>query len=181
MTLLNSTQKLQPGDPAPSFKLKNVDGSTVSLNDFPEKTLVIIFICNHCPYVHPKMEEIASLQREFEDQSVVVICINSNDSTDYPEDDFPHMQQIATKYGYNYYLHDESQTTAKDYGAVCTPDPFLFDKDHKLLFHGRINDAMNPTATPKQHDLRDALDIYLSGEPIEEWFIPSQGCSIKWK
>ena len=175
MVLLKSTQKLQPGDQAPDFSLKNIDNQTVSLSDFKGKPVAIIFICNHCPYVIPKMDEIAELQ-----EVATVICINPN-GPDYDESEsFENMQKIAKEKGYKFYLVDETQEIAKSYGAVCTPDPFVFDKDHKLVYHGRINDAMSPEATPTKHELREVLEKVTKGEPIDNWFIPSQGCSIKW-
>ena len=138
-------------------------------------------MCNHCPYVKPKMDEISEIQNEYKDKNVVVIGINSNDPTNYPEDNFEHMQQIAKEKGYDYYLVDETQDVARAYGAVCTPDPYIFDKDHKLIYHGRINNAMDPEDTPTKHDMKEVLDKTAVGEKIEEWFISSQGCSIKWK
>jgi len=88
---------------------------------------------------------------------------------------------IAKQFGYDYYLLDETQQTAKNYGAVCTPDPFLFDKEHNLVFHGRINNAMNPEDQPSKHDLREAIELVLNNDKLEDWFVPSMGCSIKWK
>lgn len=180
MVLLQSERKnLQPGDHAPGFNLKNIDDKMVSLSEFQGKAVAIIFMCNHCPYVIPKMDEIASLERDFKD--VVLICINSNDTVKYPEDDFEHMKEIAQEKGYALYLLDETQEVAKAYGAVCTPDPYVFDKEHKLVYHGRINNAMNPDDTPTKHDLREVLEAVTAGKPVEKWFVPSQGCSIKWK
>ncbi|MBI2547879.1 thioredoxin family protein [Candidatus Woesearchaeota archaeon] len=182
MALLKSNQKaLQPGTPAPEFSLKNVDGSVVSLEDFRGNPVVVIFMCNHCPYVIPKMDEIAALQRDYAKKGVVIIGINANDPAQYPEDDFIQMQRIAKKKGYLYYLFDETQEVAKAYGAVCTPDPYVFDKNHTLIYHGRINDALTPDAKPTKHDLREVLDAYLTGKLIKEWFKPSMGCSIKWR
>lgn len=181
MALLKSELTLQPGDRAPEFTLKNVDGAMVSLADFEGKAVVVIFMCNHCPYVKPKMEEIAQLQNDYADKGVVVVGINANDAENYPEDSFENMQEFAKTFGYEYYLFDESQEVAKAYGAVCTPDPFVFDKHHKLVYHGRINDAMSPEDTPSRHDLREVLEKMLAGETVEEWFVPSMGCSIKWK
>jgi len=179
MTLLRSTIGLKPGDSAPDFELKNVDEKTVKLSDLKGKITVVIFMCNHCPYVKPKMDEIAELQNKYQD--VNVVCINSNDPTNYEEDDFAHMQELAKEKGYKYYLFDETQDVARAYGAVCTPDPYIFDKDHKLIYHGRINNAMNPEDTPTKHDMDEVLDKAVKGEKIEEWFRSSQGCSIKWK
>ncbi|MBI2575959.1 thioredoxin family protein [Candidatus Woesearchaeota archaeon] len=182
MALLQSdARKLTPGSDAPPFSLKNVDGEIVCLSDFKGKPIVIIFMCNHCPYVKPKMGEIASLQDEYGKKGVIVVGINSNDPANYPEDDAEHMRTIAHEKGYKYYLVDETQETARAYGATCTPDPFVFDKGHKLVYHGRINDAMNPGDAPTRHDLQLALDAMLAGKQIKDWFVPSIGCSIKWK
>jgi len=177
MSLTKSEENaLDKGDEAPEFSLKNVDGSTVQLKDFEGKSIAVIFMCNHCPYVVPKMDEIAELQNK-----VVVICVNSNDAEAYTEDSFENMQKYAKEKGYKYYLYDETQEVAKEYGAVCTPDPFLFDKDHKLIYHGRINNAMNPSDTPTKHDMEEAIEKMLNNEEIDPWFNPSIGCSIKWK
>ena len=181
MVLLTSAKKLSPGDSAPSFSLKNIDNKIISLNQFKNKVLVIIFMCNHCPYVKPKMDEIAALQKDYEKKSVVVIGINANDPSDYPDDSFEHMQQLAKAKGYKYYLVDETQETAKAYGATCTPDPFVFDTNHKLVYHGRINNQMEPTDKVTEHTMRLVLDKVLKCEKVTEWFMPSMGCSIKWK
>jgi len=181
MVLLRSDSRtLQKGDSAPQFSLKNVDGTMVGVDDFQGKALVIIFMCNHCPYVKPKMDEIAALQQDYA-EDVVVIGINANDPNDYPEDDFEHMQQLAREKGYRYYLIDETQAVAKSYGATCTPDPFVFDKGHKLVYHGRINDQMEPSDAVTENTMREVLDTMLKGEEVENWFVPSIGCSIKWK
>ncbi|MFC1648847.1 thioredoxin family protein [Nanoarchaeota archaeon] len=171
---------LNPGDPLPNFSLKNVDEKWVRLVDFKGLPVAVIFMCNHCPYVKPKMQEIAQLQNGLKGKAVIV-CINSNDSKEYPEDSFENMKKEAEKFGYQYYLHDETQEVALNYGAVCTPDVFVMDENHKLIYHGRINNAMNPNDTPTQHDLRDVLFSLVNAQLIEDWFRPSMGCSIKWK
>lgn len=181
MVLLESKQKLQPGDPLPQFTLRNIDDAKVTSTAFAGSPVVVIFMCNHCPYVKPKMQEIADMQNEYASQGVVVICINSNDPVNYPEDNFASMQQIAKKFGYTYYLFDQTQDVARAFGAVCTPDPFVFDASHYLVYHGRINNAMQPHDTPTQHDLQEVLDKLLAEKPIHPWFVPSMGCSIKWK
>jgi peroxiredoxin len=181
MVLLKSDMgELGRGDKAPDFKIKNVDGKMVSLKDFKGIPVAIIFMCNHCPYVVPKMDEIKELQDMFKDR-VKIICVSSNDVEYEPADSFENMQRLAEEKGYEYYLFDESQDMARSYGAVCTPDPFLFDKDHNLVFHGRINNAMNPHDQATKHDLREAISKMLKGEQVNEWFVPSMGCSIKWK
>ena len=182
MVLLKSDAKtLQPKDSAPEFSLLNIDGNTISLSEFKGNIVVIIFMCNHCPYVKPKFDEIAAIQNDYADKDVVVIGINSNDPDYDPEDSIESMKELAEEKGYKYYLVDDTQEIAKAYGATCTPDPFIFDKDHKLVYHGRINNAMEPHDTPTKHDMREVLDKVLAGEKIEEWFVPSMGCSIKWK
>ena len=130
MTLLKSNKDAVPkGAKAPNFSLLNVDGNTISLSAFKGKPVLIIFMCNHCPYVIPKMDEIKEIQDEFPD--LVVLPISSNDPNYTEEDSFENMQILAKEKGYKYYLFDETQETAKAYGAVCTPDPYLFDKGHK--------------------------------------------------
>jgi thiol-disulfide isomerase/thioredoxin len=182
MVLTKSAETaLKQGDLAPEFTLLNVDGRRYSRTDFSGEILVVVFMCNHCPYVKPKMDEIAAIQDEYRNKDVTVICINANDATNYPEDDFDHMKAIAEEKGYEYYLYDEGQDVALAYGAVCTPDCFVFDKGHRLVYRGRINDAMSPNDTPKQHDIREILDSLISGGSIGEWFRPSMGCSVKWK
>ena len=182
MALLKSDAKrLKRGDKAPHFSLKNIDGKLVSPNQFKDKILVVIFMCNHCPHVKAKMDEIAAIQRDYENKGVVLIGINSNDSIKYPDDDFTHMQELAKLKGYKYYLIDEAQNAAKTYGATCTPDPFVFDKDHKLMYHGRINNQMEPTDKVTEHTLRIVLGNVLKNEKVEDWFVPSMGCSIKWR
>lgn len=181
MALLQSEKaKLQPGDTAPEFSLKNIDGQTVSLSQFKGKPVAIIFMCNHCPYVIPKMEEIGQLATEFEGKAVI-IGINPNGPDFDPSESFENMQKVAQQFGYKYYLVDETQEIAKAYDAVCTPDPFVFDADHKLVYHGRINDAMSPGAKVTKHDLREVLNKVIADEKVEDWFVPSQGCSIKWR
>ena len=179
MVLLKSITKLNKGESAPDFSLENIDDTVTNLSDFKGKAVVIIFMCNHCPYDKPKLQEIADIDNDYED--VVVIGINSNDPTNYEEDNFENMKIIAKQFGYKHYLVDETQEVAKSYGATCTPDPFIFDKDHKLVFHGRINDSMEPTDPITEKTMRNVLDKLLAGEEITEWFLPSLGCSIKWK
>jgi len=181
MVLLESTYtKLKKGDLAPDFKLKATDGKTYSLDDFKAKALLIIFMCNHCPYVKPKFKDFIALQNKFKDD-LIVIGINANDAENYPEDSFEKMQEYYENEGFNfYYIQDETQEVAQAYGAVCTPDPFLFDKDRKLVYHGRINNAHGPDQEPTTKDMEDAITAVLEGkEPSKEQ--PSMGCSIKWK
>ena len=138
-------------------------------------------MCNHCPYVKAKIEPIKEIHDIFKDQ-ISLVGINSNDSEKYPDDSFDSMKTIADEKGITFdYLVDETQEIAKKYGAVCTPDPFLFDSDRKLVFHGRIDDAMNPDAVANEKVMINNIEKFLNDEKIEKDFDPSIGCSIKWK
>ncbi len=182
MVLLESEIKLKTGDSAPDFNLKGTDDKMHSLNDYKDyEGLLIVFICNHCPYVKAKVDAIKEIDEKFHDK-VALIGVNSNDPTNYPDDDFNSMKKITSEKGFRFdYLVDETQEIAKKYGAICTPDPFLFDKDRKLIFHGRIDNAMKPEDSATEKTMINNIDKFLSGEKIEKDFDPSIGCSIKWK
>ena len=181
MVLLESEVSLKTGDKAPDFSLKGIDGKMHSLTDYNQKGLLVIFMCNHCPYVKAKIEAIKEIHQKFKDQ-ISLIGINSNDSDKYPDDSFESMKTVANEKNITFdYLVDESQETAKKYGAVCTPDPFLFDSDRKLVFHGRIDDAMNPDAIATEKVMINNIEKFLNGQKIDKDFDPSIGCSIKWK
>ena len=182
MVLLESKITLKTGDGAPDFSLKGIDDKMHSLESYTgSKGLLIIFMCNHCPYVKAKIEAIKEIHEKF-NENIAVVGINSNDSTEYPDDSFENMQKVANEKGMKFdYLVDEKQDVAKRYGAVCTPDPFLFDEGRKLIFHGRIDNAMNPDATATENTMQENLKKFLAGEKIEKDFDPSIGCSIKWK
>lgn len=175
-----SSQTLQPGQMAPDFSLKGIDSKLYSLKDFSSKALLVVFICNHCPYVIARIEDIISLQKKFKD-SLRVVGINSNDPN-YEGEGFQNMVRFAEERNVNFpYLIDETQDLARKYGATCTPDPFLFDADKKLVFHGRINDAMEPEQKPRTQVMEINIEKLLNGDMIEKPFDPSIGCSIKWK
>ena len=181
MVLLESEGSLKTGDIAPDFSLKGTDDKIHSLNDYTQKGLLVIFMCNHCPYVKAKIEAIKEIHEKFKGQ-ISLVGINSNDSEKYPDDSFDSMKSVVDEKGIAFdYLVDETQEIAKKYGAVCTPDPFLFDSDRKLVFHGRIDDAMNPDAIAKERVMINNIEKFLNGEKIEKDFDPSIGCSIKWK
>ena len=182
MVLLESQVTLKTGDVAPDFELLGIDGKHHSLNDYKQfKGLLVIFMCNHCPYVKAKVEAIKEVHAKFKEQ-IALIGINSNDSIKYHDDSFESMKSISKVKNIEFdYLVDETQEIAKKYGAVCTPDPFLFDSERKLIFHGRIDDAMNPDATATQKVMIENIEKFLNGEKIEKDFDPSIGCSIKWK
>jgi len=182
MVLLESKITLKTGDSAPDFSLKGIDDEIHSLESYAKnKGLLVIFMCNHCPYVKAKIDAIKQIHEKF-NENIAVVGINSNDSTEYPDDSFENMKKIANENGMKFdYLVDDKQDVAKRYGAVCTPDPFLFDEDRKLIFHGRIDNAMNPDATATENIMQNNLKKFLTGEKIEKDFDPSIGCSIKWK
>jgi peroxiredoxin len=176
----SSSQVLKKGSKAPDFALKGVDSKVHSLKEFKSKATLVVFICNHCPYVRARIGDIVSLQGKFKPSELQVIGINSNDPN-YQDEGFDNMVKFAKNYRLNFpYLIDESQDVARAYGAVCTPDPFLF-RDATLAFHGKINDALDPEATPRVPVMENNVRKILKGEKIEKDFDPSIGCSIKWK
>jgi peroxiredoxin len=177
-----SSQVLNTGEKSPDFKLKGVDNKIYSLKDFDSsKSLLVVFICNHCPYVKARIGDIVNLQSMFKSSELQVVGINSNDPN-YEGEGFDNMIKFAREYKLNFpYLIDDTQLMAKAYGAVCTPDPFLFDQERRLIFHGRINDALEPEMTPKVFVMENNVRKVLRGEKIEKDFDPSIGCSIKWK
>lgn len=182
MVLLEST-KVQLGTEAHAFELPGIDGEKHSLEKLKgKKGTVIIFMCNHCPYVQAQWPRLVALQKKFLNDSISFIGINSNEADDYPEDSFEKMSEYAEKYGMNFaYLRDESQKVAKRYKAQCTPDIFVYDKKLKLVYHGRIDDNWQEPEKVTTHDLKDALKKLVGGNPIDEDQHPAMGCSIKWK
>ncbi len=182
MTLTESFQ-VQLGGSAPAFSLRGVDDHEYSLESKATGPLVVIFMCNHCPYVKACIDRLIAIQRDFADRGVRFVGINSNDATDYPEDSFEAMKDFSREHGMNFpYLVDESQRVASAYHAVCTPDIFVYDIERKLRYHGRIDNNWKDAAKVTSHDLRDALLSLVSGKlPSEEGQMPSMGCSIKWR
>jgi len=171
------------GDRAPDFTLPGVDGETYRLDDFADKpALVVIWSCNHCPYVVAYEERMVQIQRDYGGKGGQLVAINSNDERRYPEDDFDHMVQRAKARGFNFpYLRDETQHSAEAYGPSVTPEAFLFNADRVLVYRGRIDDNPDQPAAVKKHDLRDALDAVLGGKPIVNPKTNAVGCSVKWK
>ena len=159
-----------------------IDDEIHSLESYVgSKGLLVIFMCNHCPYVKAKIDAIKEIHEKFKDR-IALVGINSNDSTEYPDDSFENMKIIAKEKEIKFdYLVDDDQEIAKRYGAVCTPDPFLFDSERNLVFHGRIDNAMKPEDTATEKTMIDNIQKFLDGEKIEKDFDPSIGCSIKWK
>ncbi len=182
MVLLESQIKLKTGDKAPDFNLMGIDDKRHSLQDYNDYDgLLVIFMCNHCPYVKAKIKAINELHDKFNDK-IAIVGINSNDPVKYPDDSFENMKKIASENGFKFdYVLDETQEIAKKYGALCTPDPFLFDKKRELIFHGRIDNAMKPDDSPTENTMINNISLFLDGKKIEKDFEPSIGCSIKWK
>ncbi|HEY9387021.1 MAG TPA: thioredoxin family protein [Nitrososphaeraceae archaeon] len=182
MVKTTSTQVMKKYQLAPDFSLKATDGKTYSLRDFAQsKLLLVVFICNHCPYVKARIGDIVALQSKFNQSDISVVAINSNDPN-YENEGFDNMKAFARQYNLNFpYLIDETQDTARMYGAVCTPDPFLFNSERKLVFHGKINDALEPDMSPTIPVMENNIRKVLMGQEVVKHFDPSIGCSIKWK
>ncbi|MEM4253345.1 MAG: thioredoxin family protein [Candidatus Nitrosotenuis sp.] len=182
MVVMESQVVLKKGDSAPDFELLGIDDKKHSLASYKNyDALLVIFMCNHCPYVKAKVDAINEIQNKFADR-VAVVGINSNDSIAYPDDSFDNMKKFAAEKGIKFsYLVDDTQQVAKRYGAVCTPDPFLFDKNRKLVFHGRIDNAMKPEDKATEKTMILNIEKLLAGNQIAKDFDPSIGCSIKWK
>jgi peroxiredoxin len=170
------------GTPAVDFQLKGVDGKTYGLYSFSDKkALVVVFSCNHCPYVQAYEDRMVQLQKDYSAKGVTLVAINSNDDNGYPEDSYPNMIKRSKERGFNFpYLRDETQEIAKKYGAICTPHVFAFDQQRRLQYKGRIDDNRNPELV-KTKDLRDALDAILAGQQPGVQETRPFGCSVKWK
>jgi len=181
MAKTESRVHLQKGDTAPAFDLPGIDGRIVSSRDLAgAEGLFVLFMCNHCPYVKARIGEVVQLHEEFGER-IAFVGINSSDPG-YPGEGLENMEVFAEERGIAFpYLLDEDGAVAKAYGATCTPDPFLFDRDAKLVFHGRITDALEPQEPVKERTMRENMRKLIAGKPIEPWFDPSIGCSIKFK
>ncbi len=176
------SQMLPLGTVAPGFSLPDPDGQTHSLEDSASAYLVM-FICNHCPFVIHVREELARIGRDYGARGVCIVAINSNDTDKYPADDLPHMKAEAAANGYAFpYVLDESQEVAKAYRAACTPDFFVFDSGKRLVYRGQLDDSRPSNGLPVDgRDLRAALDAALdSKQPLANQK-PSIGCNIKWR
>ena len=175
---------LELGTKAPDFRLPDTDGRSVALSDFAErKALLVMFICNHCPFVKHVQAELARLGRDCAERRVAVVAISSNDAEQYPEDGPAAMKQEKERAGYVFpYLFDETQEVAKSYRAACTPDLYLFDSELRLVYRGQLDDSRPGNGVPVTgKDLRAAIDAVLAGRPVDERQKASLGCNIKWK
>lgn len=192
MALTQSTM-IELGSPAPDFLLPSTEGGNVSLNDFRDAdALVVLFICNHCPYVIHIAPALSALAAHYLEKNIAFVAINSNDVRNYPADSYDLMKVEKLKRNYPFpYLMDETQEVAKAYGAACTPDIYVFDKNRKLVYRGQFDetrphrissgnyDSQGNPATGE--DLRRTLDLILAGEPVPDDQYPAMGCNIKWK
>jgi peroxiredoxin len=180
-----NSMMLALGTPAPNFSLPDVvSGKMVSLADFNKSpALLVMFICNHCPYVKHVQAGMTQMAKDFQARGVGVAAISSNDVQNYPDDGPDKMKQEAQRAGYTFpYLYDESQDVARAYRAACTPDFFLFDGNHRLVYRGQMDDARRGNDLPVTgRSLRDAVDAILAGGAISPAQVPSIGCNIKWK
>lgn len=182
--VLTASTMLELGAAAPTFALPDTSGKVVSLDDFQEaKGLLVVFMCNHCPYVVHVQHELAAIGREYGPKGIAMVGINANDAAAYPDDSFVRMGEEARRVGYPFpYLYDATQAVAKAYRAACTPDFFLFDGDRRLVYRGQMDDARPGRDMPVTgRDLRRALDALLAGQPISGEQLPSMGCNIKWQ
>ncbi len=183
MALTPSTM-LALGSRAPDFRLWEPSGSMVALVDFRDApVLLVMFICNHCPYVKHVRHELARLTKEYQAKGVAVVGINSNDADAHPDDAPEMMAREKEEFGYTFpYLYDESQEVAKAYQAACTPDFFVFDAGRSLVYRGQLDGSRPGNSVPiTGKDLRAALEAALSGQPISPEQSPSMGCNIKWR
>lgn len=176
---------LKLGTKAPDFHLLDVSsGRTVSLKNFAEKkALLVMFICQHCPYVQHVKRELARLGKDYVEKDLGVVAISSNDAQKYPDDAPENLAAFAREEGFNFPMcYDETQEVARTYSAACTPDFFLFDDQRALVYRGQLDDSRPDSGKPVTgKDLRAAIDAALAGKPASKKQRPSAGCNIKWK
>jgi peroxiredoxin len=170
------------GTKAPAFALPDTDGRIINSADLRDRPLLVMFICNHCPYVKHVAGELARIGRDYAGK-VQIVAISANDPAAYPEDSPAMMKKEKVARGYTFpYLYDESQQTARAYDAACTPDFFLFDVNHKLVYRGQLDSSRPGNPVPVTgRDLRAAMDALLQGRAVDRNQTPSIGCSIKWR
>ena len=182
MTLTESAQP-ELGAPAPDFELPATDGNTYTLESFAgADALLVMFICNHCPYVEAVQGRLVELGQDYADDDLGILAICSNDPERYPDDDFASMKRAAAELGYPFpYAQDLTQQVARAYGAECTPDFFLYDRDRQLAYRGRLDDSWRDAGQVDAQELREAIEAVLAGHAPDPDQKPSLGCSIKWR
>jgi peroxiredoxin len=184
MNMAASSTMLPLGTPAPRFALvEPLTGRTVSLEDFGQPALLVMFICNHCPYVRHVRQGLVDLRTDYSIGDLGMVAISANDPAAYPDDAPEGLAEEARAHGYAFpYLFDETQEVAAAYTAACTPDFFLFDAGRRLAYRGRLDASRPDRDVPVTgEDLRRAIDAVLAGEPVRAEQYPSLGCSIKWR
>ena len=183
--VLTQSSMLALGTTAPAFTLPDVvTGKPISLSDFQGQSgLLVMFICRHCPYVKHVEEELARIGRDYQPQNLGIVAISANDAQNYPDDAPASLKEMAETLGFPFpYLYDETQAVAKAYTATCTPDFFLFDASHRLVYRGQLDDSRPGNDRPVTGaDLRAAIDAVLKGQSVPSDQKPSIGCNIKWK
>jgi thiol-disulfide isomerase/thioredoxin len=177
------SKDVELGFPCPPFRLPSVAGGMVDRDDFAEVSVFgVFFSCNHCPYAKAIEGRLIELENDYRDKGFRFVVISVNDAASYPEDSFENMKKRAAERGYAFpYLYDEEQTTARALGAVCTPDLYVFDKDRRLAYHGRLDDSPMDPSKVERRELREAVDALLAGKRPTGTQNHSIGCSIKWK
>lgn len=180
---LTYTPELDLNFSCPPFELPGVDGKTYTRGNFEgSEALLVMFICNHCPYVKAIEDRLISLGKFMSEQNLQMVAICSNDADHYPEDSFEKLKERWQTKGYPFpYLYDEDQTVAKAFGAVCTPDFFLFNKEMKLTYRGRLDDSWKDPSKVTTEELKNAIIAQINHQPISTQQVPSMGCNIKWK
>jgi peroxiredoxin len=173
---------ITPGTAAPDFSLPGVDGQTYTLDSFSNSPIIVVaFTCNHCPYVIGSEDRLIRCAADYAPRGVALVAINSNETANHPEDDFPHMVDRAHEKGYNFpYLRDEKQDAAKVYGAIKTPHFFVIDADRKIRYTGRMDNNPKDETHAATHELRDAVDDLLAGRQVAVPVTDAIGCTIKW-
>jgi peroxiredoxin len=168
---------------APHFSLPDTQGNLISLDDYQSEPLLVVFACNHCPYVLHILKEFTELMRQYKKQGLATVMINANDVINFPDDSPDKMRELSSQYQFSFpYLFDDSQQIAKAYRAACTPDFFLFNRSHQLFYRGQF-DGSRPgnDVVVDGRDLKNAIDRLLKGQNSPELQLPSLGCNIKWK
>ena len=183
MSLEKSDSRLEMGEPAPDFKLEDYRGQKVALSDLDNYDgVLVVFMCNHCPYVKAQLDELKNLDEEF--NSIAIVGINPNVET-HPGDSVEKMKELVKEEdlesSHFYYLKDSDQKVAESYGATCTPDPFLLDWRHRLFYHGRLNDKTSPKEEVTEREMKNVIEEMLKRREPPHKPQPSQGCSVKWK
>ncbi|OHB54726.1 MAG: alkyl hydroperoxide reductase [Planctomycetes bacterium RBG_13_44_8b] len=182
--VMTASTMMPLGTPAPAFSLPDTEGNIISTDDFKDSpALLVIFMCNHCPFVKHILKGMVELVKKYQEKEVAIVGINSNDVASFSEDRPEMMAKIAKAAGFTFpYLYDETQEVAKAYRAACTPDFFLFDKKRKLVYRGQMDDSRPGNNIPVTGaNLRAALDAVLAGGKVSNKQKPSMGCNIKWK